>query len=87
MAMARTPELPLPPIPPIHDVERRLEDLRKECIESNLQIRRDDMWIVLDVLEGDSIANWFGACGEILVIRQVPMEVIPLMIRSAKCNK
>jgi hypothetical protein len=42
------------------------------------------MWIILNILEGDSVANSFSACGEILIVGQVTMEVVMVCSEAAR---
>ncbi len=79
--------LPLVVGPVVRNAKRRTDDVLKEHLESDIEVVGHDMRVVLDIRLDDPLIGLIVARKIVGKLREVPLEVVPLYISTAKGDK
>jgi hypothetical protein len=70
--------------PVVCNTERRAEDVVKECLETDIKVVGHNIGVVLDIRPHDPLPGLVVACKIVCKPWEVPLEVVPLHICTAK---
>ena len=85
--MARATMLPLVADPVVRNTQIRTDNVFLKGPKPNVEVVSYDVWIVLDIRPHDPLAGLIIARKVVRKPGKVPLEVLPLHIRTAKGQK